>query len=238
MPRLILLVAIIAVLYIVLRRIASLPPHQRRGEYLKLALGGALVLTVLLALAGKMHWVGAALTGLLVVLRQALPLLIRFVPLLGNLLAGRAAGARQSTVAARILRMHLDHENGRLTGEVLEGRYKDWQLDEMDRQQLEELRRYCEEKDSESLQLLEGYLEQRFGDETESAQDQGGAAPPPPGGMTRREALDVLGLDDDADEDAIIAAHRSLMQKLHPDRGGSDYLAAKINQAKDLLLGS
>jgi hypothetical protein len=238
MPRLILLVAIIAVLYILLRRIASLPPHQRRGEYLKLALGGALVLTVLLALAGKMHWVGAALTGLLVVLRQALPLLIRFVPLLGNLLAGRAAGARQSTVAARILRMHLDHENGRLTGEVLEGRYKDWQLDEMDREQLEELRRYCEEKDSESLQLLEGYLEQRFGDEAESAQDQGDTAPPPPGGMTRREALDVLGLDDDADEDAIIAAHRSLMQKLHPDRGGSDYLAAKINQAKDLLLGS
>ena len=55
--------------------------------------------------------------------------------------------------------------------------------------------------------------------------------------MNRREALAVLGLDEAADKEAIVAAHRKLIQKLHPDRGGNDYLAAKINQAKDLLLG-
>jgi len=56
-------------------------------------------------------------------------------------------------------------------------------------------------------------------------------------GMSRKEALAVLGLDEDAEKDDIIAAHRTLMQKLHPDRGGNDYLAAKVNQAKDQLVG-
>jgi len=193
--------------------------------------------TALLAVAGKMHWLGAAITGLLVVLRQALPLLLRFVPLLGSLRSGASASPGQSTVSTRILRMHLDHETGALSGEVLDGRFRDWTLDEMNREQLEELLAYCRDEDAESLQLLEGYLEQRFGrDEAGSGGASGDAPPPPPGGMTRQEALDILGLDDSADRDAIVAAHRKLMQKLHPDRGGSDYLAAKINQAKDLLL--
>jgi DnaJ-domain-containing protein 1 len=129
--------------------------------------------------------------------------------------------------------MHLDLESGALSGEVLEGPFKDWRLDEMNREQLESLRAYCKANDAESLQLLEGYLEQRF-DGSEST--AGESAPPPPGGMNRKEALEVLGLGEDADRDAIVDAHRKLMQKLHPDRGGSDYLAAKINQAKDLLL--
>jgi curved DNA-binding protein CbpA len=55
--------------------------------------------------------------------------------------------------------------------------------------------------------------------------------------MSRKEALAVLGLEEDASDEDIVAAHRKLMQKLHPDRGGNDYLAAKVNQAKDLLLG-
>lgn len=238
MPRLILLLAVAAIFYLLLKRIASLPPHRRRGEYIKVGLGAAVVIVIILTIAGKMHWVGAAITGLLVAARQSLPLLVRLFPLLGSLKGTAGGNTQQSTVGTSILRMHLDHETGALSGEVIDGPFRDWLLDEMDKSQLQSLREYCEQQDAESLQLLDGYLEQRFGDGEASAAgpQNGDAGSAGSGAMSRREALDVLGLTDEADRQMIIDAHRKLMQKLHPDRGGSDYLAAKINQAKDFLL--
>lgn len=239
MPRLLLLLAIAIVLYILFLRARALPPHKRRGEYIKLGLGIAVVVVLYLTLTGRMHWVGAALTGLLVGLRQLLPVLIRLFPMLSSLrqqhAGARATGSHQSTVDTATLRMHLDHESGQLSGEVLQGPWRDWQLEEMSREQLEELRRYCLNQDNDALQLLDSYLQQRFpGAEFENAE-----APPGDsgtGGLSRAEALAVLGLEEGASREDIIAAHRRLMQKLHPDRGGNDYLAAKINQAKDFLL--
>ena len=236
MPRLFLLLAIAAVVYILFRRAQSMPPHKRRGELIKLGVGVAVVVVIGLTLTGRMHWLGAALTGLLVAARQLLPTLIRLFPMLASLKAnaGPSAGQR-STVATDILRMHLDHDSGKLNGEVLKGPFREWLLDEMDRDQLQTLLQFCQAEDDESAQLLASYLQQRF------PGDSGFQQQAPPGasssGMSRQEALAVLGVAEDADREAIIAAHRSLMQKLHPDRGGNDYLAAKVNQAKDLLLG-
>ncbi len=239
MPRLILLLAVIAVIYILLRRAQSMPPHKRRAEYIKLGLGIAVVIVIGLTVTGRMHWIGAALTGLLVVARQLLPTLIRLFPMLASLRSQGAGGpgaGKSSTVVTDILRMHLDHDSGALSGEVLKGSFREWLLDEMNREQLHELYRYCEVEDPDSVQLLDSYLQQRFPNEEPFGD---GASPPPSGstGMSRDEALAVLGLGPDASDDDIVTAHRKLMQKLHPDRGGNDYLAAKINQAKDLLLG-
>lgn len=237
MPRLLLLAAIAAVLYILFRRAQSAPPHKRRGEFIKLGLGVAVVAVVLLALAGKMHWIGVALTGLLVALRQLAPALIRLSPMLASKLGQAAPSAGQSsTVTTRILNMQLDHDSGELSGEVLEGRFQGWRLADMDRSQLEELFAYCQQQDADSVQLLESYLQQRFPGESDFGEQR--AAPEQNNtGMSRKEALAVLGLGEDASDEDIVDAHRRLMQKLHPDRGGNDYLAAKINQAKDFLLG-
>ena len=110
---------------------------------------------------GKMHWIGAALTGLLVAARQVLPWVVRFLPMLSSLAARTAAG-KQSEVASRILKMTLDHDSGDLSGVIVEGPYKDWLLDELDRQQLDELMTFCQQEDADSAQLLASYFEQRF----------------------------------------------------------------------------
>lgn len=238
MPRLILLIAIALIVYLMVRRVQNLPPHKRRAGYVQLLLVGAAAIAIVLTLAGKMHWIGAAATGLLVVLRQSLPVLLRAFPLLQGWLQTRqnAGTSQHSEVRSAVLCMTLDHSSGELNGEVIGGPYKDWLLSEMSEQQLNELLDYCRSQDEDSVQLLTSYLEQRFpngfgGGDTDTASGDSDT-------MTRSEALAVLGLDENASDEDISAAHKRLMQKLHPDRGGNDYLAAKINAAKDFLLHS
>ena len=240
MPRLLLILALGISAWLVYRHLKSLPPQQRRTETLKVAGIVALVIVVLLTLTGRMHWIGAAVTGLVVAAGRILPMLIRFFPVLQWFnrqragAAGAGSGAGQSTVATSLLRMVLDHATGNMNGEVLGGTFAGRQLDDMDRGELEKLLAECRGTDTDSARLLESYLQRRFGDSADYQQ-----TPPSNSGgnMARAEALAVLGLNDDASDEDIVGAHRRLMQKLHPDRGGNDYLAAKLNQAKDCLLG-
>ena len=237
MPRLILLLAVIAALYILYQRVQAAPPHLRRTEYIKLGLGIAVAIVIVLTISGRMHWIGAALAGLLVAARQLLPTLIRMFPMLASMRAqGAPSQGQTSTVETELLRMQLAHDSGDLQGEVLKGAYQGWRLAEMNRQQLEELMAYCRQEDADSAQLLESYLQQRFAGEAPFGQQDPGDSGNS-GSMSRSEALSILGLAEDASKEDIVSAHRQLMQKLHPDRGGNDYLAAKINQAKDFLLG-
>ncbi|MCV6606444.1 MAG: DnaJ domain-containing protein [Porticoccaceae bacterium] len=69
-----------------------------------------------------------------------------------------------------------------------------------------------------------------------NAERQEPTPPPQQGNMSEQEAWDTLGLKPGASKEEIIRAHKKLMQKLHPDRGGNNHLAARINQAKDKLL--
>ena len=236
MPRIILLLVIAVTLIVLIRRAQRQPPHKRRAAYLQIILGAAVVGVIILTLMGKMHWLGAAITGLLVVARQMLPLLIRLLPMLGSLRSQAQNGSKQSEVSSRLLKMTLDHDSGDLSGVVLEGPFRDWLLEELDRQQLDELLVFCQREDADSAQLLVSYLEQRFPDDAGTHEHGDAHTGQSPTGLTRAEALSLLGLQEGATQDDILAAHRALIQKVHPDRGGSDYLAAKINEAKDFLL--
>ncbi len=134
--------------------------------------------------------------------------------------------------------MSLDHDTGRMDGEVIAGTFSGRRIGELGLEELLALVAECERADPSSVSILESYLDREHGDAWREARRGGGEGRPSGGTaeMTVDEALEVLGLEAGASHDDIVAAHRRLMQKLHPDRGGSGFLAAQINRAKDLLL--
>ena len=178
-------------------------------------------------------------------LPMLIPLLLRWRAIWNRLKAARGPSPGQSSsIQTRMLRMTLDHDTGEMDGIVVEGRYQGRALGELAMPDLLVLWRECRASDAQSAAVLEAYMDRLHGAEWREAAGAGpageGAAPgaAPGGPMTREEAYDVLGLAAGATPAEIRAAHRRLMQKLHPDHGGSNYLAAKINEAKDLLLGA
>jgi hypothetical protein len=153
--------------------------------------------------------------------------------------AGRGARpGRASAARSAMIEMRLDHDTGVMTGSVLAGSYAGRALETLARPELLALRQELARDDPEGVSLLEAYLDRRFAGWREADQGQsqargkGGAG----GAMSRKEALEVLGLAEGASAADIIRAHRALMKKFHPDHGGSTALAARVNQAKDVLM--
>jgi hypothetical protein len=142
---------------------------------------------------------------------------------------------QRTEVGTAFLKAWIDHGSGDVGGTVLVGRFAGRTLDALTDAELIDLRAECA-ADSDSLRVLEAYLDRRLGADWRNTQQ----TPPPRGprtDMTREEALAVLGLAEGASVDDIRAAHRRLIQRMHPDVGGTADLAARINRAKDVLLG-
>jgi hypothetical protein len=145
-----------------------------------------------------------------------------------------------SRVRSAMIEMELDHDTGAMDGSVLAGGLMGRRLSELDEQNLLRLYKECSAVDPDGVRLLEAYLDRRFPLWREDAESNGHAgtgAQPQSGAMTEEEAYQVLGLQPGASLDEVRQAHRTLMKKLHPDQGGSTYLAARVNQAKEILLG-
>lgn len=145
---------------------------------------------------------------------------------------GAATPGQESRVETATLEMVLHHDTGRMTGTVRRGRHAGADLADLDLAALRELLAECAAEDPDSTPLLEAWLDR-------SHPDWRDAAPPPAEGpMTRADALEILGLAEGATEAEIRAAHRRLMRTAHPDQGGSAWLAARLNAARDLLTGT
>jgi len=147
----------------------------------------------------------------------------------------RKASGQASTVRSAWLEMQLDHDTGAMRGTVLQGQHTGADLDSLD---LAAVTALVAEVDEESRALLLAYLDRRDPGWREDAQGDpaAGRRTRASGKMTEEEAYQILGLQPGASADEVARAHRALMKKLHPDQGGSTYLAARVNEAKDVLL--
>jgi DnaJ domain len=230
-------------------------------------LGGFLLLVYLFVnadpvrLARNLKWTGIGIAALAAValllfppareiaallfpVAMSMPLLARFRNLIDRMRAPR--GGQSSTVATDFLRMTLDHDTGTMTGTVLRGQFAGLRMEEMGQGELIALLRECRAQDEESAQLIEAFLDRLhpdWRDELAGGRAQSGAggsagARSSGSDMTLSEAYAILGLAPGASPEEVKEAHHRLMIKLHPDHGGSDYLATQINRARDLLLGA
>ena len=148
----------------------------------------------------------------------------------------KTAGGAQSGVETATLRMSLDHRTGSLDGEILQGAWAGKTLSELNLSTVIELRDWAVAHDPASVALIESYLDRTHAS-WRSRSNSSGTGHNGGYGMTRAKALEILGLEEGASDDAIKAAHRRMMQEAHPDHGGSPEWAAELNAAKDCLLG-
>jgi DnaJ domain len=237
MPTLIAGVVAVVILYLLLQMFRAANPAllaraiRMVGGVLALAVAaytgirGELVVAIPLGLfgAGLLGWAPAQSMGF---------------PNFGGLFGGGAqrSSGQSSRVRSQFLDMSLDHDSGELSGEILAGPNAGRSLHEFD---LTQLLAMMPGFDAESVSLLESYLDRRFPAWRQNAQGDGAGrqrSAAPGGKMTAEEAYQILGLQPGASRDEIGRAHRALMKKLHPDQGGSTYLAARVNEAKDTLL--
>ena len=211
-------------------------PARRIATLLRAIIPGLMIMAgVLLVFSGRIGMgLFAIIGGIVYAWRR------RGVGSFGPASGGANRSTGKSSVRSAALEMELDHETGAMNGIVLAGQYEGQLLDDLAKDDL--LALWLEiSSDSDSAALLDAYLDRRFPGWREDAHfdgaaGQGGAASAGP--MDEEEAYEVLGLAPGASLEEIRSAHRRLMKGLHPDSGGSTFLAAKINEAKDILLKS
>ncbi len=234
MAQLLLVILLAVAVWIGKQRFSRMTPSQQQAWKKKLPLIVVLAIVLVLTLMGRLHWLGLALAGILFAIKFLITAFTRGWPLwrMYRKLKGGSGVSRMETAS---LRMMIDIDKGHMDGEVLDGPFKGQALSSLSRQELDELMDWLGTREKESRMILRAYLLRRFAG-TGEEEPQRDSAPITRGDMSEQEAWQVLGLKPGASREEIVKAHRALIQRLHPDRGGNDYLAAKVNAAKDLLI--
>ena len=223
-----------------LYRLAKQKMRQHgRGYLIKLALIGLACILVLAALTGKAHALFALVGAAIPFLGRLMPLL-RFWPIwrqLHNRYRNQhPSSGNQSEVRTAWLTMTLDHDSGKIDGDILKGAFTSRSLHSLNLAELQQFYADCRQHDPEAMRLLDAYIQRERAEEWQPSDTEGQRPADDSDDLLTADAWQILGLAPGASRRDIIDTHHRLMSKLHPDKGGSDYLASQINRARDLLL--
>ena len=230
MPKLLVLIAAIVGLWYWWTYQKNLASDKRKPFLWKSGFWLILSIAIYLVITGRMHWLGAGIAALVPILRTILIWGGRAGPLLR--LFGRFK-TTPSQFRSQFLVVTINFSSGSIDGEIISGDFSGKKLAELSEAELKQLLEQYKALDKESYILLQAYLIRSGSSSGQSYQQYN---PSNISELSTSEAYEILGLPNTASKDEIVKAHKRLMQRMHPDRGGSDYLAAKINAAKDLLI--
>ena len=237
----ILLLAVLVAVLVFFSWYKRAPKAQRKRITNRILIVTGVGVLLALILTGRLNPIFALVAAAVPLVYRALSLLQLFQGVKGASNAFKGARGpsqgQKSEVETRYLRMTLNHDTGEMDGDILEGKHQGKRLSDLGFSDLLNLLQECRREDAQSAAVLEAFLDRNFADEwRDSETERGRSGVEGDGKMSQEEAREILGVGADATREQIIEAHRHLMQKLHPDRGGSTYLAAKINEAKRVLL--
>ncbi|MCW8934954.1 MAG: DnaJ domain-containing protein [Gammaproteobacteria bacterium] len=236
MPRIILILLILLVVFYVLYLFRRLDSLKRKQLLKNLAIILSVGLLAVLVLTGRLNWLIAAVGATLPLIPRVARFFIGVWPTVLPYFQ-RYRQNHQSTMTARFIHLQINVLSGELQGEVLEGEFQGQKLQAMSLEQIMLLLDQCKQEDAESASLLIAYLDRKY-PEWAKGGSESYREPMTDSEMSDKQARDILGVSETANKKEINTAHKRLMQKLHPDRGGSDYLAQQINKARDTLLSS
>lgn len=230
MIRLVVAIVVLGVLFWTYKRWKMLPPARRKSSALTFLVYALVFLTVIAVISGRVHWLGAVAAGALALTKIGFSTILRLLPFLNFL--RKTPMFSQPVFSTAFLKVQLDINSGQLTGEIINGPLCGKQFEQLSDDELVTLEQHYQSRDKRSYYLIR-VLRQRRGQHYQRETHYASVEAP-----SLKEAEQILGLPQAYSKEDVIRAHKSLMQKLHPDRGGNDYLASRVNTAKDIILAS
>ena len=223
--------AIIFVLFSMIRKYQKAPPAERRSWLIKIVLSVVVIAVIIGAMTGRVPIIaGIVAAGATLAkfgLRWGLPL--------AKMWFAKSGG--NARFKSQYLHITVNFASGQVAGEVIEGEFKGQSLANLSDETLSQLLTEFQQKDKKSYYLLAAYMRSRgFHQYQQNQQQDAHTAHVADGKISVDEALEILNLAPMPTKKEVISAHRKLMSKLHPDKGGSDYLAARVNEAREVLL--